>query len=109
VTRSKRDLKIDILDLDLDLDLVLSNWKSGDKLLHSKFFAGFTLLCLTPIFFHSDLFGEEELCAKCAIIREENKTKNFNNGQVYYEDYLDAIKDKAENSAKAAEPEVKRP
>lgn len=34
------------------------------------------------------LFAEGEICHKCAIIREENKTKNFNDGFVYYEDYL---------------------
>lgn len=34
------------------------------------------------------LFAEGEICRKCEIIREENKTKNFNDGFVYYEDYL---------------------
>lgn len=34
------------------------------------------------------LFAEEAICHKCEIIREENKKKNFNDGFVYYEDYL---------------------
>lgn len=49
----------------------------------------------------------EEVCTKCQVIREENKSKNFNDGFTYYEDYLEGKPQKeipAKKEEKNGEP-----
>lgn len=61
-------------------------------------------IILGTFFLSFALLQAEETCHKCEVIREENKTKDFNQGCYYYEDYL-----KLQEAVKSIQEEEKAP